>query len=231
MLRCLAHPKRILLCDLYGKMTSLQELSAQIARDISYRGAVEIVPSLHQLPARVYEATLIIGATNVPDLLQIESIKPGTLIVDDSAPHCFKPKQIIQRFQNSPDILFSAGGAVQPVEPVRRIRYLPHHVDQMMVPGGARAISIRDPRRLAGCAFSSLLLSRYPELPASLGLVESSSSIQYYNLLTQLGYRAAELHCEDYLLPENLISAFRKRFGVQESSFSSTMVGATGKAH
>jgi amino acid adenylation domain-containing protein len=231
MLRCLPHPKRILLCDLYGKMTSLQELSAQIARDISYRGAVEIVPSLHQLPARVYEATLIIGATNVPDLLQIESIKPGTLIVDDSAPHCFKPKQIIQRFQNSPDILFSAGGAVQPVEPVRRIRYLPHHVDQMMVPGGARAISIRDPRRLAGCAFSSLLLSRYPELPATLGLVESSSSIQYYNLLTQLGYRAAELHCEDYLLPENLISAFRKRFGVQESSFSSTMVGATGKAH
>jgi hypothetical protein len=230
MLRCLPQPKRILLCDVYGKVTSLQELSEEIAREASYDGAVEIVPSSHQLPRRIYDATLIVGATNVPDLLRMESIKPGTLIVDDSAPHCFKPKEIIQRFQNSRDVLFSAGGAVQPVAPVRRIRYLPRHVEQMMVPGAARAISKRDPRRLAGCAFSGLLLSRYPGLPASIGLVESASSIQYYNLLSQLGHHAAELHCDDYLLAENLISAFRKRFGDREFLLPSATIRTNGKA-
>jgi hypothetical protein len=217
MLRCLPHPRRILLCDLYGKMTRLEELREEITRDACYGGVVEIVPSSHPLPARVYEATLIVGATNVPDLLHVESLKPGTLIVDDSAPHCFKPQALIQRFQSSRDVLFSAGGAVRPAEPVRRIRYLPRHVEQMMLPGSARMISSRDVYRLAGCAFSSLLLSRFRELPPSVGLVDDASALQYYNLLTQLGHQAAELHCEDYRLPESLIGAFRQRFGRHDS--------------
>jgi amino acid adenylation domain-containing protein len=232
MLRCLPHPRRILLCDLYGKVTRLQELSEEITRDACYGGVVEIVPSSHPLPARVYDATLIVGATNVPDLLHVESLKPGTLIVDDSAPHCFEPQALIQRLQSSQDILFSAGGAVQPVEPVRRIRYLPRHIEQMMLPEAARVISNRDAHRLAGCAFSSLLLSRFRELPPSVGLVDVASSVQHYKLLTQLGHQAAELHCEDYLLPESLIGAFRQRFGRHESMFpnASAIVNVNGKA-
>ena len=217
MLRCLPHPKRILLCDLYSKITRLKGLSEEITRDACYGGVVEIIPSSHPLPARVYDATIIVGATNVPDLLHVESLKPGTLIVDDSAPHCFKPQALIQRFQSSQDVLFSAGGAVRPAEPVRRIRYLPRHVEQMMLPGAAQVISSRDDHRLAGCAYSSLLLSRFPELPPTVGLVDDASAVQYYNLLTRLGHQAAELHCEDYRLPESLIGAFRQRFGRHDS--------------
>jgi hypothetical protein len=203
-------------------VTRLQELSEEITRDACYGGVVEIVPSSYPLPSRVYDATLIVGATNVPDLLDVESLKPGTLLVDDSAPHCFTPQALIRRFQNSQDVLFSAGGAVQPAEPVHRIRYLPRHIEQMMLPGAARVISNRDSHRLAGCALSSLLLSRFRALPPSVGIVDDASSAQYYKLLTQLGYRAAELHCEEYLLPSSLIETFRQRFGRQESKFPST---------
>jgi hypothetical protein len=102
----------------------------------------------------------------------------------------------------------------------------------MMLPEAARVISNRDAHRLAGCAFSSLLLSRFRELPPSVGLVDVASSVQHYKLLTQLGHQAAELHCEDYLLPESLIGAFRQRFGRHESMFpnASAIVNVNGKA-
>ena len=202
-----------MLCDLYSKVEKLEKLGRDLEGTASFAGAVEVVPSAQSLPARLYDASVLVGATNVPNLLEVGSIRPGTVIVDDSAPHCFKPQEVIQRFQDGQDILFSAGGTLQPPEPVRRIRYLPRHIEQMMSPGAPAAISNRDPFRLAGCAFSSLLQSRFPELAPTVGLVDDDTSLEHYNLLRKLGYRAAVPYCEDYTLPESLIGEFRRRFG------------------
>ena len=42
------------------------------------------------MPPDVYEASFVVGATNAPDILDVDRLQPGTLIVDDSAPHCFR---------------------------------------------------------------------------------------------------------------------------------------------
>lgn len=34
-------------------------------------------------PELVYSATLIIGASNVPDILDVSQLAPGTIVIDD----------------------------------------------------------------------------------------------------------------------------------------------------
>ncbi|MGH7833024.1 MAG: amino acid adenylation domain-containing protein [Candidatus Binatia bacterium] len=213
MLRCLPHPKKIMMCDVYGKLDWLQKIRDEIIIESKFKGSVQIAGSRRKLPPEIYDAGLIVGATNVPDLLEIESLKPGTLIVDDSAPHCFNSQHAIERFKKHEDILFSEGGALRLPDRVRRVRYLPHRVERMMDPAAPASFSKRHPYHVAGCAFSSLLLARFEKLKPTLGLIDDASCGAHYELIRQLGYEAGQLHCEDYLLPERSIENFRRRFG------------------
>jgi amino acid adenylation domain-containing protein len=213
MLRYLPHPKKIMICDVYGKLDWLEKIRGEMINDLAFKGYIQIVASSRKLPAEIYDAGLIVGATNVPDLLEIESLKPGTLIVDDSAPHCFNSQHAIERFKQREDILFSEGGALQLPARVSRVRYLPHRVERMMDPAALASFSRRHPYHVAGCAFSSLLLARFEKLKPTLGLVDDASCAAHYELIRDLGYEAGQLHCEDYLLPERSIENFRKRFG------------------
>lgn len=213
MLRCLPHPKKIMICDVYGKLDWLEKIRGEMIDDLAFKGCVQIVGSSRKLPPEIYDAGLIVGATNVPDLLEIESLKPGTLIVDDSAPHCFNSQHAIERLKKHEDILFSEGGALQLPARVRRVRYLPHRVERMMDPAALASFSKRHPYHVAGCAFSSLLLARFENVKPTLGLVDDDSCAAHYELIRQLGYEAGQLHCEDYLLPERSIENFRRRFG------------------
>jgi hypothetical protein len=70
-----------------------------------------------------------------------------------------------------------------------------------------------DPFRMTGCVFSSLLSARYQDLKPTLGLVNDHAALQHYQKLIALGFRAFDLHCESYLLPQAGISNFRRRFG------------------
>ncbi|MEG3936535.1 non-ribosomal peptide synthetase, partial [Microcoleus sp. T3_B1] len=123
MLKCLPHPQSIIVCDIYSKLESLQNLQRELSGDLGFRGAVQIATSSSssELPPEIYDATLIIGATNVPDILDIDRLKPGTLIVDDSGPHCFSPEQAIDRFEKHKDILFTEGGALHAPDPIETV--------------------------------------------------------------------------------------------------------------
>jgi hypothetical protein len=213
MLRSLPHPRKIILCDIYGKLGWLQKIRDEIISGSKFKGAVEIAASGHQLPPEIYDAGLIVGATNVPDLLETGSLKPGTLIVDDSAPHCFNSRKAVERFKRHEDILFTEGGALLMRDPIRRVRYLPRRVERMIDPSALASFSWRHPFHIAGCAFSSLLLARFEKLKPTLGLIDDDSCRDHYELIRQLGYEAGRLHCEDYLLPERSIANFRSRFG------------------
>ena len=106
MLRYLPHPAEIILCDVYSKFDFLSQTRQKIIDEFDFRGKVHIALSQPTVPPEIYKATLIIGATNVPDILDITQLQPGTMIVDDSAPHCFRLEDAIQRFEEHADILF-----------------------------------------------------------------------------------------------------------------------------
>jgi amino acid adenylation domain-containing protein len=111
MLHSLPHPKSITLCDLYSKSAHLEKVRDAIIDEFNFAGSVRVVESNEALPKDIYAAGLIVGATNVPNVLDVEQLGPGALIVDDSAPHCFTPERAIRRFEADGDILFTAGGS------------------------------------------------------------------------------------------------------------------------
>src|SRR5262249_61046261 len=91
LIRCLPHPAEIRLCDVYSKRVSLLDLRRELTEELGYRGPVHVLESRGTVPPGLYESSLLVGATNVPDVLDVDPLAPGTLLVDDSSPHCFPP--------------------------------------------------------------------------------------------------------------------------------------------
>lgn len=203
MLKCLPHPQSITLCDIYSKLESIQNLQRELSDDLGFRGSVQIVTSSSssELPPEIYDATLIVGATNVPDILDIKRVKPDTLIVDDSGPHCFDPEQAIQRFKEKKDIWFTEGGALQSTDPIETVIYLPEWIKNNMAENVWSAyFEPTNPLNIMGCVMSSLLSSRFDDMKPTVGLPNLENCVQHYQGLERLDFQAADLHCEGYVL-------------------------------
>ena len=203
MLKYLPHPQSIIVCDIYSKLESLQNLLHELSGDLEFRGSVQIATSSSssELPREIYDATLIIGATNVPDILDIKRVKPGTLIVDDSGPHCFSPKQAIERFEKQKDILFTEGGTLHAPDPIETVIYVPQSI-KINRDGdlGSAYFKPSNPLNIMGCVMSSLLSSRFNDMQPTVGLLDLKTCVQHYQGLERLGFQAADLHCEGYVL-------------------------------
>src|SRR5262249_671062 len=156
-----------------------------------------------------YGASLIVGATNVPEVLDIARVRPGTLIVDDSGPHCFAVSQAISRLETQQDVLFTEGGALRSPTPVDELVYAPREWAAEL-PGDAEdQLRTGWPAgHLMGCVFSGLLSARYPDLPPTIGLVATQEALRHLRRLRELGMRAADLHCERYHPSRALVAAF-----------------------
>ena len=216
MLHVLPHPAEIVLCDVYAKRQSLEAQAQALGEQEGFRGRIQIATAEPEVPEAFYDATFIVGATNVPHILDVDRLRPGAMIVDDSAPHCFDPERAAQRFRQRRDLLYSEGGLLRSPHAFRELRYAPHVVEQTMTAQQFDAFFIRrDPYEIMGCTLSSLLSARFAQLPPTVGFVEAQTSHAYYDLLKRLGFEAARLQCADCDLTEELVQAFRRQFGVQ----------------
>lgn len=217
MLKCLPHPREILLCDLYSREAALAEIRQELVSEFEFRGDVHILKSQLEAPSEFYNASLIIGATNVAEILDIDQLNPGTLLVDDSGPHCFSPELAIRRFEQQHDILFTEGGALKSPQRMREMRYMPKTAVDPMDFANLQLIFLRhlrpNPYTLMGCVFSGLLSAYYADLKPTIGLASVEASWHHYETLTRLGFQAADLYCEGYILPLEHIQKFRSRFG------------------
>jgi amino acid adenylation domain-containing protein len=213
MLHVLPHPTEILLCDIYAKRHRLDALAQALRESTGFQGSIRIVTADPNVPEAFYEATLIVGATNVPDILDVARLQPGTLVVDDSAPHCFDAEYAVQRCLQQRDILMTEGGLVRLPHPLHEVRYVPHVVEQTMTVQQFDTLFARhDPHEIMGCTFSSLLSARLAHLPPTVGFVDPHTSQQCYGVLKRLGVHAARLQCGNYILSEEVRRNFRRQF-------------------
>ncbi len=213
MLRCLPHPLEIILCDVYNKGGLLNKIREEIVSGLGFKGSVRATESLAEVPSGFYDSTLIIGATNAPEVLDVGRLKSGTMIVDDSGPHCFSPEQAIRRFREQRDILFTAGGVLRSPEPTRTLFHVPELVVQFVDVARVKLFSRHNPFNVTGCVLSSSLSSRYEDIQPTVGLVDVNACFGHYEILGRLGFQAADLHCESYVLEEPFIRSFRSSFG------------------
>jgi predicted amino acid dehydrogenase/acyl carrier protein len=213
MLQSLPHPKSLTLCDVYSRSDHLRTVRDAVIHQLNYAGSLDVVEAHRDLPPAIYDAGLIVGATNVPHVLDVERLKPGAVIVDDSGPHCFSPEQAIRRFEARKDILFTAGGVLRLPQAVRRIMYMPQRVEAQMRPGAFEGLAKFDPFNIGGCVLSGLLTAHCEGLKPTIGIVDDASCRAHYQVLQQLGLQAAGLHCLGYRLSEEGVQRFRERFG------------------
>jgi amino acid adenylation domain-containing protein len=215
LLSCLPHPARLSLCDVYAKQEALESLREELAGDLGYRGEVRLLASRHELPDELYEASLIVGATNVADLLDIHRVAPGTIVVDDSAPHAFRSDEALRRLEEKGDILITEGGVLLAPEPLPLRAYVPDDLEPWLQAGLAHLVAGNDPQLITGCVLSGVLSARFDHLTPTIGLIDRRTALDHYQALDALGYRAPDLQLGGTPIDAQVIREFRARHGDQ----------------
>ena len=214
LVRTLPAPRVLRLCDVPAKHAHLLALKRELETEHGLRGRVEVtlVPG-GGAPDEVYDATLLLSATSAPRLIDVDRLRPGTLVVDDSAPHCFDPRRAIRRFQEKRDVLFTEAGAIRSHRPVGEIREITFATGWDHKIRGALKLLHPTEDTLMGCVFSSILSSRFEDAPCLVGTPTPRDLDLHYRKLRELRFEAARLYVEDVLLDEDLVGMFRSRFG------------------
>ncbi|MFJ8751476.1 amino acid adenylation domain-containing protein [Streptomyces sp. NPDC102441] len=182
-------PRRLVLCDMPGSGPRLRRLARQL-RERGQVGEVEVAESRPALPDAVYEAGLLVTAVSGSGaVLDVDRLAPGTVVVDDSFPHCFDTGRALARMRERRDVLVLGGGLLHLGELSREAAE--------GLPAPAAAGYLAQPwieGTLASCRVESLLHAADPELPLVHGLVDGSTTLAYWEAVERAGVTAGPLH-------------------------------------
>ncbi|MGI5372898.1 amino acid adenylation domain-containing protein [Streptomyces sp. CA-251387] len=197
-------PARLLLCDLPGNTARLQRLAAELSSGHPAM-PVRVAESGRALPAAVYEADVIVTAVSgATALLDVGRLRPGTIVVDDSFPHCLDTGRALDRMNRDQDVLVLGGGLLALDATETRLSE-----DLPGVASAGFALRSGIPDTLASCRLESLLHAhltgsgRPPgELPLIHGLVDLPRALAHWDAAEAAGVRAAPLHLLDRVIAE-----------------------------
>jgi hypothetical protein len=195
-LRVLPRPKRILLCDVFQAKPRLDALAESIEREFGVRVDFTIADR-DAVSDTVYGARVIVGATNVPNVLDPRRLRPNSILIDDSAPHCFDAELARARWEASGDILVSEGGLIRSPERLQHRLFLPVAIRDRaasLLTGTLRQQAFA-PDQIMGCVLSSALSARL-SLPRTLGPVDPAHALVHYEALHKLGFAAPHPQCD-----------------------------------
>ncbi|QLH25716.1 non-ribosomal peptide synthetase/type I polyketide synthase [Streptomyces sp. Rer75] len=182
-------PARLVLCDVAGSAPRLRALGAEL-RGSGLAGSVETAESAPDLPDVVYEADLIVTAVSGGTaVLDVDRLRAGTVVVDDSFPHCFDTARALDRMRGRRDVL-TVGGGLLAVGDAER------HIADDLPPAAASGYAEQTwlPGTVASCRLESLLHTAVPGLPLVHGLVDASHAHAYREAVEAAGVSAAPLH-------------------------------------
>jgi predicted amino acid dehydrogenase len=202
------HPRRLILCDVPARRAALARLADGIRTEFGYGGGIEIAAAPGVVPDEVYGSRFIIGATNVPGVLEIERLAPGTIVIDDSFPHCFDVDKAIDRARSRGDVLPVEGGLVSPPEAIEWTATLPANLAAVLGLHHAAGL-LPDSSAITGCILSSLL-SQAHGAPATTGPVGVTACRDHWQALKRMDIGAAPLRCGRWKPSDAYLDHFRK---------------------
>jgi amino acid adenylation domain-containing protein len=205
------HPRALILCDVPAKGRELERLADELRTSFGYRGDIEIVPAHGAAPAEVYRSRFIIGATNVPGVLEIDRLTAGTIVVDDSFPHCFDLDSAVSRMSSRGDVLLVDGGLVSPPGRIEWSVTLPAGIAAILG-RHAEASLLPDTASITGCILSSLL-ARDNDALATTGPVSAATCRDHWRTLEWMSIGAAPLVCGRWSPSTAYLDQFGDRFG------------------
>ncbi|WDZ82888.1 non-ribosomal peptide synthetase [Micromonospora cathayae] len=182
-------PARLVLCDVPAAAPRLAAHAARLRAD-GFHGAVETCRSTPGVPAGVYEADVVIGATSAASQpIDVDRLRPGTIVVDDSFPHALDPARALARMRSAGDLLVVGGGLLHLAGATRTV---PVDLPPAVVAGHAAGQGL--PATVASCQLEALLWAAVPGLPLVHGPVEQPTVVRYARALAGTGVTAAPLH-------------------------------------
>lgn len=212
MLDVMDHPRRIILCDPYQTDDQMSCFRDQV-RDAGYQGQIDIVKNGGALPPEVYEASMVVASSNLPGVLNIKSLRPGTLVVDYSFPPVFRVDEAVKRFINQGDILFTTGGELRMPAVVGETIFLPEEVEDLDegVQGAfMKFLGSRDKHEITGCVLVSLLTGLKEGVLPTVGPLQNSDAIAHFEFLEEFGVLPARLQMTGFFLSEERVTTFRE---------------------
>jgi hypothetical protein len=207
-LACSFHPRALMLCDVPAKRGYLESLAHEIRVTHGFRGEIHITTTVGRLPEKAYQASFFIGATNVPDVIDVDRLNPGSIVVDDSFPLCFDLQKARRRFDSKADILCVAGGSVALNASISWNLALPPGISAVARGGDGGAL-LPSSTTITGCILSSLMPAA--GLRPTLGIVSLDECRQYWAGFAKLGIRAAPLHCGSWTVTARELYSFRSQ--------------------
>ncbi len=215
MLDVLPHPAELRLSDPYRSASFFAELKKTLRREHGYEGGIRVGRPGADGPL---DASVIVGATNVEDVIDVARLAPGALVVDDSWPHCMNGPAALARFAESKDLLCTEGGFVRAGAPMRRIVHMPPSMAASLPAELPQLLfSSLNPHDITACVLSALLSVRRPELAPTIGLVAPAAAREHWAALADAGFSAADLSYEGTPLAPDAVAIFRGRFGKAEA--------------
>ncbi len=188
-----------LLCERAGAPASLALCDLAERRHVTkaFANSLPVSASLlnagTSMPAALYEHDLIIGATSQADVVDVSRLRPGTILVDDSFPHCFDTNVAHERMTGNGDVLLLGGGLLALPE-------LKLEADSTLARWAA-AIDVIMPRvGLPGCAVGALI-----DEPA-LGLVNPEAAHDAWAAAAAAGASVPPLHLDAKEISAELIA-------------------------
>jgi hypothetical protein len=223
MLDVLPHPRGIIMLDIYRQEGRLEELQDRLLAS-GFVGEIDIFSSRGELPDEIYESELIIAVSNVPNIIDIEKVRSGTMIVDYSFPGSFSLIDAARRTEQEGDLIFTSGGQLRLEQEIEEIIYLPRAAEEMLEiinPEKMQSIIMRDSREMTGCILASIFTEMDSGVGVTLGEFTGTEALSHYAFINDLGLGSARLQMQSYFITDEAIQRFRG----QSSSESTNIKG------
>ena len=191
------HPGGLILCDVPAKRGHLEALVREVRAVHGFRGPIEIAISGTSLADTAYQSRFFVGATNMPGVLDVERLRPGSIVIDDSFPFCFDLAAAQRRFERAGDILCLAGGSVRLPEALDWDLALPPAILALAREREVRSF-VPAGNNITGCILSALLPA-IAGLRPTIGAVTFDDCVDYWDGMARAGVGAATLHCGTWL--------------------------------
>jgi hypothetical protein len=216
MLRTLPHPRRLVLCDLYAKSADLAALRRRIRDELRFGQPIDLVAGDGGLPASVLNTRLIISAVDRSGLIDPMLLSPGTILLDDSYPPTFDPKQAWRRMDERQDVVIASGGFARLPGAIQETFYVPDSARPFLRAYGEDnflQIFRREPCDYTACVFAGPLALRDPALRPQLGIPTPEALEACHEALPRYQIASARPHCNQRPIADGLFAVLRSQAG------------------
>ena len=140
-------------------------------------------------PSLFHSTTLFLCATSSANVIDVDQLEPGTLIVDDSFPLGFDASKAAKRIDTRGDILITVAGGFQGPTTFD----LSDEADSAGHPGldevlhGFKRVANAWPDCMTGCIYSALV-TRQLGLPETVGTVQLDAARRCLEILSREGF-------------------------------------------